>query len=87
MGYPPAIEPVQMAPRTGQLNGKTLYLVDVRFDDSDLLLDEMDKWLKEHRPDIKTKRVSKSGTHSHPDPELFQEIAEHGAAMVMAGGH
>ena len=33
MGYPPKIEQLGMAPRLDTLEGKTVYLVDARFDD------------------------------------------------------
>ncbi len=38
MGYPPKITQVGMAPRLDRLDGKTVYLVDCRFDDGDRLL-------------------------------------------------
>ena len=38
MGYPPKVSPKPMAPRLDTLDGKTIYLVDCRFDDSDLFL-------------------------------------------------
>ena len=38
VGYPPKITPKPMAPRLESLDGKTLYLVDPRFDDSGLFL-------------------------------------------------
>src|SRR5687767_11050252 len=37
-GYPPQIAPRALAPRLHTLNGRTVYLVDCRFDDSDLFL-------------------------------------------------
>src|SRR5687767_10938225 len=37
-GYPPKIAPRPLAPRLDTLNGRTIYLVDCRFDDSDLFL-------------------------------------------------
>ena len=36
MGYPPKITQLGMAPRLDTLDGKTVYLVDCRFDDGDL---------------------------------------------------
>ena len=41
MGYPPHINPMAMAPRPTSLEGKTVYLVDARFDDSDRFLIQM----------------------------------------------
>ena len=37
MGYPPQIDQKHLAPRVNDLAGKTVYLVDCRFDDGDIL--------------------------------------------------
>ena len=52
MGYPPDVTPVQMAPRPESLSGRIVYLVDARFDDSDIFMQQMEAWFREHRPDI-----------------------------------
>ena len=87
MGYPPAIEQVHLAPRPSSLDGKTVYLVDARFDDSDRLLLQMQNWFTEHMPQTKTVFVSKDGVYTRDDPRLFQEIKENGDAMIMGVGH
>ena len=87
MGYPPAIEQVHLAPRPSTLDGKTVYLVDARFDDSDRLLLQMQNWFAEHMPQTKTVFVSKDGVYTRDDPGLFQEIKEKGDAMIMGVGH
>ncbi len=87
MGYPPQITQLGMAPRLDTLNGKTVYLVDARFDDSDRLLQQMQNWFGEHMPQTKTILVSKRGVYMEDDPELFQQIKQQGHAMVMAVGH
>ena len=87
MGFPPHIDPARMAARLPSLEGRTVYLVDCRFDDSDLFMDQMAAWFGEHLPGVRTVRRSKAGTHSDKDPALFEEIKEHGDAMVMGVGH
>lgn len=87
IGYPPKITPVKMASRPETLEGKTIYLVDCRFDDSDLLLDQMANWFAEHMPSVTTVRRSKIGTHTQDDPELWAEIKEKGDAAVIGVGH
>lgn len=86
-GFPPHIDQARMAPRLGTLEGKTVYLVDCRFDDSDLFMDQMEAWFSRHMPAVKTVRRSKAGTHSDKDPDLFAEIKERGDAMVLGVGH
>jgi hypothetical protein len=87
MGYPPQIVQRGMAPRVDTLEGKTVYLVDCRFDDGDLFMIQMRDWFAEHMPAVKTVLRSKAGTHTDDDPELFQEIAERGDAVVLGVGH
>ncbi len=87
MGYPPKVTPVHMAPRLGTLEGKTVYLVDCRFDDGDLLMQQMAAWFAEKMPNVKTVLRSKAGTHPEDDPALWQEIKAKGDAAVVAVGH
>jgi hypothetical protein len=87
MGYPPQITQLGMAPRLETLEGKTLYLVDVRFDDGDRLLQQMQNWFAEHMPQTHTVLVSKAGVYMEEDPALFQDIQAKGDAMIMAVGH
>lgn len=87
MGYPPKITQLGMAPRLDTLDGKTIYLVDCRFDDADLLMQQMAAWFAEHMPKVKTVLRSKSGVYTDDDPALFQEIKEKGDALVLGVGH
>ena len=50
VGFPPKITPKAMAPRLESLDGKTIFLVDPRFDDSGLFLRQVEKWFTEHMP-------------------------------------
>lgn len=86
-GYPPTVTPTKMAPRLDHLPGKTIYLVDTRFDDGDLLMIEMANWFAEHMPSVKTVLRSKVGTHSDDDPALWEEIKAKGDGAVIAVGH
>jgi selT/selW/selH-like putative selenoprotein len=87
MGFPPAIESVKMAPRLDNLDGKLIYLVDARFNDGDRLLLQMQRWFEENLPQTKTKFVQKAGVYTEEDTALFEEIKQHGHAMVLAVGH
>ena len=87
MGYPPMIQQVYMAPRLDSLNGKTIYLIDARFDDSDRFLLQMQAWFSRHMPEVKTVFARKTGVHTQDDPALFAEIKEKGDAAIMGVGH
>ena len=87
MGFPPAIESVNMAPRLDNLDGKLIYLVDARFNDGDRFLLQMQRWFKENLPQTQTKFVQKAGVYTEEDTALFEEIKQHGHAMVLAVGH
>ncbi len=86
-GKPPAIPLVSMAPRLDNLDGKTVYFVDVRFPGGDSFLREMMAWFAQNRPKVKTVFREKSGSYMDGDPKLWAEIKEKGDAMIMAIGH
>jgi len=87
MGYPPQIDQKHLAPRVNDLGGKTVYLVDCRFDDGDILVEQMANWFSDNRPDINVEVRRKSGVYTERDESLYQEIQQKGAGAVMAVGH
>ena len=87
MGYPPQITQVGMAPRVESLEGKTVYLVDCRFDDGDILMEQMRDWFSEHMPSVNTELRSKEGVYTERDPKLYEEIQSRGAAAIVGVGH
>ena len=87
VGYPPKIIPRAMAPRLESLDGKTIYLVDPRFDDSGLFLRQMQNWFAEHMPSVKTKIVEMSSVYTKDDPQTWEEIKANGDAAIIGVGH
>jgi hypothetical protein len=87
MGYPPKIARKTAAPRLESLDGKTIYLVDCRFDDSIELLKQVQAWFVEHMPAVKTRIVSLSSTYQHDDPKTWAEIKANGDAAIVGVGH
>ncbi|MBM4262406.1 MAG: hypothetical protein FJ145_13375 [Deltaproteobacteria bacterium] len=71
MGCPPKITPKAMAPRLDSLDGKTVYLVDPRFDDSGLFLRQMQNWFAEHLPSVQTKLVEMNNVYTKDDPKTW----------------
>ncbi len=87
LGYPPDITPRAMAPRLESLDGKAIYLVDPRFDDSGLFLRQMQNWFTEHMPSVKTKIVEMSNVYTKDDPKTWEEIKVNGDAAIIGVGH
>ena len=87
MGYPPKVTPKDMAPRLDNLDGKTVYLVDARFDDSDIFLKQMQAWFAEHMPNVTTKFVQLSSVYTQDDPKTWAEIKANGDAAIIGVGH
>ena len=87
VGYPPKVTPKQMAPRLESLDGKKVYLVDARFDDSIELLRQVQAWFGERMPGVKTELVSLNNMYSRDDPKTWQLIRENGDAAIVGVGH
>ena len=87
VGYPPKVVRKTAAPRLESLNGKTIYLVDCRFDDSIELLKQVQAWFAQHMPSVATRIVSLSSTYQKDDPKTWAEIKEHGDAAIVGVGH
>jgi hypothetical protein len=87
MGYPPEIARKSAAPRLESLEGKTVYLVDCRFDDSIELLKQVQAWFAEHMTGVATKIVSMSAYYGHDDPTTWEEIKKNGDAAIVGVGH
>src|SRR5258707_15322537 len=83
VGFPPKISNKTAAPRPESLDGKMVYLVDCRFDDSIELLKQVQGWFAEHMPAVKTKIVSLSATYQHDDPKTCDEIKANGAHAIL----
>ncbi|WP_172294654.1 hypothetical protein [Pseudoruegeria sp. HB172150] len=86
-GYPPAIMAKEPAKRLPSLDGRTVYLVDSRFDDSVELLKQVADWFARNMPSVTTKLVQLSGTYAQDDPELWEEIRDKGDAAIVGVGH
>lgn len=87
VGYPPKITSKSLAPRLESLDGKTLYLIDSRFDDSIELLKEVADWFARHMPSVTVRLVSLAGYYGRDDQELWTEIKANGHAAIIGVGH
>jgi hypothetical protein len=87
IGQPPAIARVPMAPRIDNLDGKTIYIVDIGFTDTHQLFTEMQSLLSQKYPKTTWVVKTKVGTYFDDDPKLWSEIKEKGQGMIMGVGH
>jgi hypothetical protein len=87
VGYPPKITAKPMAPRLGSLDGKTIYLVDPRFDDSGLFLRQVQDWFGEHMPSVTTQLVEMSSVYTKDDPKTWEMIKANGDGAIIGVGH
>lgn len=87
MGYPPKVAHKPMAPRLDTLDGKTVYLVDARFDDSEIFLKQMQEWFLDNMPSVKTVYRPMSSVYTQDDPVTWKEIKANGDAAIIGVGH
>ena len=87
MGFAPVVTRKELAPRVDTLDGKTVYLVDCRFDDSDVFLRQMQAWLASHLPAVRTVFKPISSVYLVDDPATWEEIRDRGHAAIVGVGH
>ena len=84
-GFPPKVTAKGMAPALDGLQGRTLFLVDTGFDNSDVFMEQLKGWLADHEPGIHTE-IAHWRDERQPDPELCRQIKEEGDAVVIGVG-
>ena len=87
VGYAPKVTHQSLAPRLDGLDGKTVYLVDCRFDDSELLLKEIQNWFHDRMPSVRTEFKRISSVYTKDDPTTWEEIKAKGDAAIIGVGH
>ncbi len=87
VGYPPKITKRTPAARLDSLDGKIIYLVDCRFDDSIELLKQVKAWFAEFMPSVDARIISLSNIYQKDDPETWKEIQANGHAAIVGVGH
>ena len=79
-----------LAPRTGSLEGKTIYLVDLQWGGPEAgysVFEEMKEWFSRNMPSVKVEVRRSKGGWMGDDPDLRQEIvAKAGGAVIGIGG-
>jgi hypothetical protein len=85
LGQPPPVQTLPLAPRPGNLDGKTVYIVCSGFCQPSL--PELHRLLAERYPETNWKYVDKIGSYFDDDPRLWAEIKEKGDAVIIGIGH
>lgn len=86
-GYLSPTNQTAMANRLDSLDGKTVYIVDVRWPYTHQFSEELFHELSERFPKTNFMLRDKTGAYGEDDPRLWAEIQEKGDAMIMAMGH
>lgn len=93
-GYPPKVTGKRLAPRLEALEGKLIYLVDCLFENSDVFMDQLQRWFTEHLPAVKT-RIVRPGASMREftpsrnwadDPDMLAKIRADGDGAVLGVG-
>ena len=86
-GFPEPIPFQGLAERTPTLEGRPLYLIDVRFMNGDLLLFELERVLAQLYPNQEVIFRYKYGGYTDDDPDLWNEILEKNGVALVSIGH
>jgi hypothetical protein len=84
-GYPPKVEATRLAQSLDTLDGRSLYLVDGRFNGAGAFMEQVQAWLAEHMPSVKT-RLIRWREPFDDDPEASEEIRANADAAVLGVG-
>ena len=86
-GQPSAKQQIPMALRLDTLDGKTIYVVDIRWAYTRQLCEEIVNVFSQRFPNTEFIIRDKAGSYGESDPKLWEEIAEKGDGMIMSVGH
>ena len=87
LGQPPVLKVLAMAPRLDTLDGKTIYVVDVKYPSTKPFMEELVKVLSDNYPKTKWVLREKRESYFEDDPDLWKEIKAKGNGMLVAIGH
>ena len=87
MGYPPRVTHQSLTPRLDALDDKAVYLIDCRFDDSELLLKQIQNWFHDRMPSVRTVFRRISSVYTKDDPATWDEVKANGDAAIIGVGH
>ena len=84
-GYPPKVVGKRLAPRPPTIEGKTVYLIDCLFDNSDVFTEQLRQWFVEHLPTVVVRTIQPTKTWSD-DEEMRARMAADAEAAILGVG-
>ena len=84
-GYPPKVTGKRLAPRLQSLDGKTVFLVDCLFDNSDVFMGQLQAWFAEHLPAVRIRNIKPKESWVD-DPEMRKAVVQEGDAAILGVG-
>ena len=84
-GFAPKVTGKQLAPRLAALEGKTVYLVDCLFDNSDVFMQQLQLWFAERMPTVRIRNI-KPRESWVDDPEMRTAVVREGDAAILGVG-
>lgn len=86
-GFPPKVNFKSASERPSSLDGRNVYLIDSRFDDSVELLKQVETWFSENMPTVNVKLVQLARYYGNDDPDLWEEIKKNDGLAIIGVGH
>jgi hypothetical protein len=86
-GIQPEIRKIPMAARPATLDGKTVYVVDIKYANTKPFVNELLAALKAKYPNTTWTLREKLGMYMDDDPKLWAEIKEKAAGAIVLIGH
>ncbi len=84
-GFPPEVKGKRLAQRLDSLNGKTVYLVDCLFDNTEAFMNQLTDWFQQHLPQVTT-RIIKPAESWADDEEMRAKVVADGDAAILGVG-
>ena len=84
-GYPPKVSGKRLAPRLQSLDGKVVFLVDCLFDNSDVFMEQLQRWFAERMPAVRIRNI-KPRESWVDDPDMRKRIENDGDGAILGVG-
>jgi len=86
-GIQPEIRKIPMAKRPATLDGKTVYVVDIKYANTRPFVNELMAALKAKYPSTNWVLKEKLGMYMDDDPNLWKEVKEKASGAIVLVGH